>query len=141
MGSPRAPEEIYNRPASRFVVDIVGSANLIEGCVREIGGSGAVFAAKDGGDLPLLCARSPRGDETTLALRSAYLALLPGNSVEPAPNTLNGTIERRMFHGDFVQYVVASPFGRMVVRRPRTDLFDEGADVTVSFAPERALLL
>ena len=28
------PEDIYNRPRSRFVADFVGSANLIEGKVR-----------------------------------------------------------------------------------------------------------
>jgi hypothetical protein len=46
-----------------------------------------------------------------------------------------------MFHGDFIQYMVDCPAGRLVVRRPPTDLLDEGMDVTLGFAPEHVLLL
>jgi hypothetical protein len=100
-----------------------------------------VFETKDGAAISLLCARPPRGEETTLGLRSAYVALSPGKTAEPRANTLCGSIHRRMFHGDFIQYMVDCPAGRLVVRRPPTDLLDEGMDVTLSFAPEHVLLL
>ncbi len=135
------PETVYNRPASRFVVDFVGSANLIEGRVRGAQGTEIVFETADGVALPLRCARPPRGDETTLALRSAYLALAPRTGGGSAPNAWAGSIARRMFHGDCVQYIVACPAGRLIVRRPPTDLLEEGTDVTISFAPEHTLLL
>ena len=41
------PEEIYNRPRSRFVADFVGSANLIKGQVRR---AGDTFEAEGGVD-------------------------------------------------------------------------------------------
>ena len=56
-------------------------------------------------------------------------------------NAVPGRIHRRMFHGDFIQYVVDWPAGQLIVRRPPTELFDEGSEVTVSFAPEHCVLL
>ena len=43
------PEDIYNRPHSRFVADFVGSANLIEGKVRGPGANGTLIFDADGG--------------------------------------------------------------------------------------------
>jgi iron(III) transport system ATP-binding protein len=54
---------------------------------------------------------------------------------------VKGTIHRRMFHGDFIQYVVDWPAGQLIVRRPPTELYDEGSEVTVSFAPDHCVLL
>ena len=137
-----APETLYNQPESRFVVDFVGSANLIEGKVRGGPGEMVTFETAAGAELHLRCARPSRGDETTLALRSAYIGLQPAGVVRDASvNMIEGRIERRMFHGDFVQYIVACRAGRLVVRRPPTELFDEGSDIIVDFAPEHALLL
>ena len=45
-----SPEDIYNRPHSRFVADFVGSANLIEGKVRgPSGANGTLIFDADGG--------------------------------------------------------------------------------------------
>ena len=46
-----------------------------------------------------------------------------------------------MFHGDFVQYVVDSPVGQMIVRHPPTNLVPEGEKVELSFSPEHCVLL
>ena len=136
-----APEVLYNRPASRFVADFLGSANLIDGRLRDVRGCDVVFETKDGAEVALRCARPPRGDETTLGLRSAYVSLTAGADGAASANTLRGSIHRRMFHGDFIQYFVDTPAGRLVVRKSPTEVLDEGADVTLGFAPEHVLLL
>jgi hypothetical protein len=46
-----------------------------------------------------------------------------------------------LFHGDFIQYIVDWPCGALIVRRPPTEMFEEGAAVTLSFAPEHCILL
>ncbi|MBV9785317.1 MAG: ABC transporter ATP-binding protein [Acidisphaera sp.] len=135
-----APEEVYNRPGSRFVAEFVGSANLIHGRLLAPAGGTVSFEVAEGSVLELCPNRQPRGDETIVALRSAYIALAPAGAASGA-NTLRGRIHRRMFHGDFIQYVVACPAGTLIVRRPPTELFAEGADVTASFAPEHCVLL
>ena len=134
------PEDIYNRPHSRFVADFVGSANLIAGTVR--GPSGAndtlIFDAEGGVQLEVVASNASREREHRwrCARPISILADMPGSH-----NAVPGRIHRRMFHGDFIQYVVDWPAGQLIVRRPPTELFDEGSEVTVSFAPEHCVLL
>ena len=123
------PEAIYNRPRSRFVADFVGSANLIRGRVTGPG----LFEA-EGGTI-LKTAGGSSGTE--VAVRTAYIDLVP----QLGDNQLPGTVRQRMFHGDFVQYIVECACGRLIVRRPPVNLLDEGAPVTVSFSPEHTVLL
>ena len=145
------PDQIYNQPRSRFVADFVGSANLIAGRLHDAThDAGALrFAAEGGLLLHASAPHRPRGDETTVAVRTAYIDLVSGAPREVSapqapggrPNTIAGTVRRRMFHGDFVQYIVDWPAGQLIVRRPPVDLLEEGAAVTVSFAPEHCVLL
>jgi iron(III) transport system ATP-binding protein len=136
------PEDIYNRPKTRFVADFVGSANLIAGKVQ----NGAVaagpvdFAAVGGIRLQAWAAHPPRGDEDKVAVRTAYIEIGAGASDDRA-NSVPGTIRQRLFHGDFIQYIIDSAVGQLTVRRPPTEPFNEGAVVTVSFAPEHCILL
>jgi iron(III) transport system ATP-binding protein len=123
------PEEIYNRPRSRFVADFVGSANLIKGKVTAPG----LFEAEGGTILKTVGGSSG----TEVAVRTAYIDL----AANPGDNQLPGTVRQRMFHGDFVQYIVECACGRLIVRRPPTNLLEEGASVTLSFSPDHTVLL
>jgi ABC-type Fe3+/spermidine/putrescine transport system ATPase subunit len=126
-------ETIYNRPGSLFVADFVGAANLIKGKVTPDG----VFETVGG--LRLKVAEAGTGAETTLALRSAYIMLQ--REPEPGANVAQGIIHRRMFHGDFIQYVVDWPAGQLLVRRPPTEMIAEGTVVKISFSPQHCILL
>jgi len=127
------PAEIYDLPRNSFVADFVGSANLIKG--RLVGDG--LFAADGGVTLKVSAAHKPHGRETEVAVRTAYIDLAP----RPAENHVPGTVRQRLFHGDFVQYVIDSALGPLIVRRPPTNLMDEGAAVTLSFSPEHCVLL
>ena len=127
------PEEIYNQPRSRFVADFVGSANLIKG---RIAGPGT-FEAEGGVMLKFSSPHAPSGKETEVAVRTAYIDLR-GQSGD---NQLPGHVRQRMFHGDFVQYIVECAAGRLIVRRPPVNLLEEGAPVTLSFSPDHTVLL
>ena len=124
-----APEEIYNRPKSRFVADFVGSANLIKGKVVGPG----TFEAEGGAILRTVGGTA--GSE--VAVRTAYIDI----GARAGENQLPGTVRQRMFHGDFVQYIVECSCGRLIVRRPPVNLLEEGAAVTLSFSPEHTVLL
>ena len=52
-----------------------------------------------------------------------------------------GSNRQRLFHGDFIQYIIDWPAGQLTVRRPPTEMFEEGAAVAVSFAAEHCVLL
>ncbi len=132
-----SPETIYNRPESIFVADFVGAANLIAGQVATAGDGTVVFETVGG--LILKAADTANKNATILALRSAYITLQRESGADA--NVASGTIHRRMFHGDFIQYVVDWPAGQLIVRRPPTEMIEEGATVTIAFAPEHCILL
>jgi ABC-type Fe3+/spermidine/putrescine transport system ATPase subunit len=141
------PEDIYHRPKTRFVADFVGSANLIAGRIAGTAdGNGHIRFESTGGLMLEACAaHRPRGNEDTVAVRTAHIGIsMNGAAPEQANtqgNSATGRIRQRLFHGDFVQYVVDWPAGQLIVRRPPTDLFAEGAAVTLSFAAEHCVLL
>ena len=83
---------------------------------------------------------APRGDENRVAMRTAYIDLAAGPPHD-GPNSAAGNIRQRLFHGDFIQYVVDWPAGQLTVRRPPTEMFEEGAAVAISFAAEHCVLL
>ena len=132
-----SPETIYNRPESIFVADFVGAANLINGRVTKTQDGMSVFETVGG--ILIRSATMAKGDEVIVALRSAYVTLQ--HEAIAGANVASGTIHRRMFHGDFIQYVVDWPAGQLIVRRPPTEMIEEGAAVTINFAPEHCILL
>ena len=134
------PEMLYNRPASLFVADFVGAANLIKGRVRQ-SGTITMFEAGGGQYLRVVTPYGASGEETTVALRSAHIVLQADPSSVPEANFASGKIHRRMFHGDFIQYVVDWPAGQLIVRRPPTEMIAEGAFVSIMFLPEHCVLL
>jgi ABC-type Fe3+/spermidine/putrescine transport system ATPase subunit len=137
------PEDIYNQPKTRFVADFVGSANLISGRLGPgSSGPGPVsFEATQGLSLRAVAAHRPRGDEAHVAVRTAYIDIAAEGASNGTMNTAPGTIRQRLFHGDFIQYIVDWPAGQLTIRRPPTEALEEGQAVTVSFAPEHCILL
>ena len=73
-----------------------------------------------------------------MAIRTAYIGL---GAPAAGANQLPGTVRRRMFHGDFIQYIVDWPPGQLIVRRPPSEMYEEGSSVAVSFLPEHCVLL
>jgi ABC-type Fe3+/spermidine/putrescine transport system ATPase subunit len=134
------PEEIYRHPRTLFVADFVGNANVIRGQVKGMPANGGVDFVTEGGTVLRASVPQPGAKGDAVALQAAYVDIFPAGRTD-VPNAVAGSIHRRMFHGDFIQYVVDWPCGQLLVRRPPTDLFDEGSTVTVSFSAEHCVLL
>ncbi|OJY65417.1 MAG: hypothetical protein BGP12_19135 [Rhodospirillales bacterium 70-18] len=142
------PQDIYDRPCSRFVADFVGSANLVAGQVRPgpVTDGTVLFVTASGLELRVTATAPPTGTENTAALRASYINLAPinlatGNAPAGARNVAQGRIQRRLFHGDFNEYVVAWPPGQLIVRRPPTEVLAEGEAVAIWFDPGHCVLL
>jgi iron(III) transport system ATP-binding protein len=134
------PEDIYRHPRTLFVADFVGNANVIRGQASGAAAGGEVDFATAGGPVLRAVAGHAQAKGDAAALQAAYVDIFaPGRT--DVPNATPGTIHRRMFHGDFIQYLVDWPCGQLLVRRPPTDVFAEGSAVTVSFAPEHCVVL
>ncbi len=134
------PQDIYDRPRNRFVADFVGSANLIKGTVKGApDAQGFVtFEAAGGQMLRAIINHALNGKETEVAVRTAYIGMDESN---PGDNQMPGVVRRRMFHGDFTQYVVDCAAGQVIVRLPPTRSIEEGAKVTLTFPAKYCVLL
>ncbi|HZP75051.1 MAG TPA: ABC transporter ATP-binding protein [Pseudolabrys sp.] len=94
------PEEIYERPATRFVAQFVGHTNLFDGKAVQVNG-GRILVDSDG--LRLTAETRTKieiGQPVTVVLRYERLGLEPGDTA------LNGTVVERMYLGGSVRVIV-----------------------------------
>jgi spermidine/putrescine transport system ATP-binding protein len=138
------PEEIYDRPATRFVAGFIGVSNLMPGTVRKSGDhgeveldSGVTVAVGVNGFAP--------GDRCQAVVRPEKLSIGAGEPGEPG---VDGLVESSVYLGTSTQLVVRLPDGvRMTVLVPNADEADRqrlpggGASVRVSWRPEHMHLV
>ncbi len=128
------PYELYEKPASRFLADFIGDANLVDGELIA-GPDGTRFVA-GGVGAPV------RGDgvapgPATLAVRPHRLRI-----ADAGKGVLDGVCKRAAYLGSRIEYVVATPWGELLV-------FDEGTGarrgrdepVSVTFDIDAAIVL
>src|SRR5215475_4298048 len=99
------PRELYEAPASRFLADFIGDANLVDG---ELDAGGKLFTA--GGVSAAVRADGHAPGPATLAVRPHRLRI-----VGPERGILSGTCKRAAYLGSRTEYVVATPWGELLV--------------------------
>src|SRR5262249_53309859 len=97
-------EDLYERPATRFVAEFIGESNLIEGRVETSDGGTALVLA-DGARLALPNGASPapRSGACTLMVRPEKIMLGAAGHGETG---LDGTVEEVIYVGEFTRYRV-----------------------------------
>jgi iron(III) transport system ATP-binding protein len=115
------PEDLYHRPATRFVANFMGISNLIK---TEI-----VRA-----ELPQLLATRPQGAD------AAYIACIRPEQIDltPAPDG-QSTVRTISFLGNLRRLEVDSPFGPMIVETHGGNPCREGDRVTLTIAPDACI--
>jgi putrescine transport system ATP-binding protein len=142
------PNEIYERPNSRWVADFIGDINLIEGRVADAGAAGTVVASSAAGQLRgLACPDAKPGDTVWVALRPEKIRI--GREPPPATgeNCVVGLVENIAYLGDLSVYKVRLDTGLVLktavanvtrlVERP----IDWDDRVWLTWAPEVAMVL
>jgi putative spermidine/putrescine transport system ATP-binding protein len=112
-------QDLYERPAERFVADFVGRSTFIDG---RIDGPGRFVSA---GGLVIACDATGAGQtsgqisgKASLALRPERLALLNG-AAPTMDNSFSGTVEFISYLGSQVDlHVRLSPMERVIVQLP-----------------------
>ncbi len=130
-------EEIYERPANRFVADFIGETNFVVGEVS----SESHVRLTDGTEVKART-HSPVGTKVTLTLRPEKIDLLhAGDPVRDGFNRLDGRVVTRLYYGDSLFYAVDLGYAQVDVRvenRPGLRRFDVGEAAIVSFGPDSA---
>jgi putative spermidine/putrescine transport system ATP-binding protein len=94
------PSELYEHPASRFVADFLGEANLIEGTI--VGITEAAIADVSAGPHRFHVAAQKQftaGMQVSVAVRPERIALNPQS---PMPNFARGMVDSMLYGGDHV---------------------------------------
>lgn len=125
-----SPVELYRRPASRFVADFIGEANLLPAMVREAG------VEVGGYWLPLFQPGATPG-AATLMVRPESVRIRPDGE------GLVGRIRSVFFMGPFVNYIVETEAGEVSVIDPHEadGMHPVGAEVRLEFNPAKTYLL
>ena len=98
------PEDIYERPRSRFVADFIGQTNFFDGVVED---AGDPVLVKESSGVLLRCASTEqvqRGMSVTVAVRPE--AISAAGERPDADNVVEGRLLRRTYLGDILQYEV-----------------------------------
>jgi spermidine/putrescine transport system ATP-binding protein len=92
------PQEMYDRPVSRYVADFIGESNLLKGTVRQAGGQ-EVSLEVAGVTLETRSARPvTAGTEAWLSIRPEFVTLAGGGPAAGG-NVLAGIVRETVFAG------------------------------------------
>ena len=132
------PEEIYRRPATRFVADFIGRANFIETCAERVSGN-LVSVTLLGQQVTVPMNPVPEvGDRLTAVVRPEALVL------KSDPALTQATVEQAMYLGTSVDYVIHVDDHALIVvdADPRASrIFAEGQPIGLDFIAEAIHLL
>jgi iron(III) transport system ATP-binding protein len=119
-----SPEDIYERPRSRFVASFIGNTNILEG-------RGVAPDAVDAGGLVLRCGHGEArvGEPTAVSIRLHQVRLSADRAGE-ATNAAEGRVVRQTYLGAHRDYLVALPSGQQV-RAMAPVAFERGEGETV----------
>ena len=133
------PEELYEKPRTRFVADFLGVANLFRGEI--VGVADGLARVRTEGGLAFLATNDGgyrAGAPVLVGLRSEKISL-----TEKAGNVFSGTIDDEIFLGDWTDWrvrvggeVLSVGEGNVLARGRK-----RGDAVTVAFPPDAVLRL
>jgi iron(III) transport system ATP-binding protein len=129
------PQALYEAPASRFLADFIGDANLIDGELVAGSAGDTLFTA--GNVTAAVCADGVPPGPVTLAVRPHRLRV-----VAPGKGALDGVCQRVAYLGSRMEYVVATAWGELLIfdLEARTTR-ERGESVGVSLDAEAAIVL
>jgi spermidine/putrescine transport system ATP-binding protein len=140
-----APEDLYDRPATSFVADFIGTTNLLTGAVDRVAADLADVRLDSGDAVRIPAAGRHAGEAVRLSLRpeSIALAARDGGSSTPEPGRLGATVDQVAYLGAAIQYLTRTDGGLVLTALAGRDAprFAIGDNVELSWKPADALVL
>jgi len=111
-----APQELYEKPANRFVADFIGESNFLEGDVLKVEDRFAEIRTTES----LIVQVKPKsgiqvGQPVTLAIRPEKIRL--DASAGKPDNLFQGTVDNVVYLGEIVKYVVTMSSGECIAAK------------------------
>jgi ABC-type Fe3+/spermidine/putrescine transport system ATPase subunit len=110
-----APEDLYDRPSSRFVASFIGESNFLPAVVCGLE-DGVVVADCQGAKIRAVCPNRPiDGAKVVLTTRPERLRFADAWSTDVPPNRLSVTVTEAVFAGERCRYMLRAGDGTSVV--------------------------
>ncbi|WP_428661303.1 ABC transporter ATP-binding protein [Reyranella sp.] len=111
------PEDLYDRPSSRFVASFIGESNFLPAVVRSLEPDDVVVAECQGSLIRAVCPTKPAaGEKVMLTTRPERLRFTDGAWSSNAPqNRLSVTVTEAVFAGERCRYMLQAGDGTAVV--------------------------
>jgi spermidine/putrescine transport system ATP-binding protein len=128
------PQEIYEHPTSRFVADFIGEINLLPAVAVD-----AHTVELKGGQIVHATTGADAASAVTVAIRPERFELFDlDEHIPDRLNTIEGTVTRRIYHGDVWYYDVDTAAGLIEAKeenRPRIELYEVGERTILGWDP------
>ncbi|OGQ84710.1 MAG: hypothetical protein A3F90_12335 [Deltaproteobacteria bacterium RIFCSPLOWO2_12_FULL_60_19] len=138
-------DEIFDRPRTRFVAEFIGKTNILKGKLEE----NRQVDLGAGLSLQVSSAENPsKGAEAFVCIRPHNISLL-GTELETREprqkgyNVFSGNIQRRIYFGDAIDYIVELPAGQLKLRvvAPPSQRYEPGQKVFAVAHPDHCVLV
>lgn len=142
-----SPDRVYDRPATRFVAEFLGTCNVIAPEARGSLTSG--LALPDGTPLSVANAAGPLPAGAHIGIRPEKIVVTRADAAAAptagAPNTVVGTVVTSTYLGASTEYEVSAPWGG-VLKAFAQNLAEKararpGEQVVLTWDPEHAFVL
>jgi len=138
-------QEIYAKPANRFVADFIGTMNFMPGEVVEVLPNAAGVHVRPAFSDKVLCTVS--GNTTTSAGAKVYASIRPEDveiftdPPQARENLFKGTIAHKAYLGNFLYFFVSVNDTMIRVQVPHHLPQEEGQDLYLYLNPQKCMLL
>jgi iron(III) transport system ATP-binding protein len=139
------PEEIYEKPANRFVADFIGTMNFMSGEIVEIGANSNEVYVRTEFSEKMLCmmldskAVKP-GDKVYASIRPEDVQIFTEPS-DARENLFKGTIVNKAYLGNFLYFFVRVDNTMIRVQVPHYLPQEEGHELYLFLNPQKCMLL
>ncbi len=137
--------EIYEKPANKFVADFIGTMNFMPGEVVEVLPDAAGVYVRTELSEKILCTTS--GNTTTSAGEKVYASIRPEDvevftePPEARENLFKGTIAHRAYLGNFLYFFVSVNDTMIRVQVPHHLPQEEGQELYLFLNPQKCMIL
>jgi spermidine/putrescine transport system ATP-binding protein len=137
-----SPEEIYDRPKTRFVADFMGAANIFAGRVIDCGGEKITLEAESGIKIAALADKESGSNQIKgICVHPERIQVAPAGATVNGDNQFAGRIVGMIYQGDFVELKIRllcarkheDLTARLDPRLARRDSFAAGQEVIVQW--------
>lgn len=139
-----SPQELYDRPQTRYVAGFVGTSNFFEGRVKTLDGDTANIELSDGQTFGAMSTGAvAMGENGCLCVRPEQMVMGRTQS----SGALEVTVQNRIFLGEHTEYVVRhATLGNITVLAPRQSdgglaALGKGDTAWIKWAADAALIL